>query len=127
MKKLVLVLILMMFSVTAFADEMLVKDEGNNFVNFQTDRNSDYRNFLNRMELDDIQARLKLEQYKNKLSNLNERIYSYKDRITRINNKQRRTMADLNEIDYLKERMTSLVDEHDKLLSEIKQWAGSLK
>ena len=117
---------ILMVSTFSFASEMLVKDESSFFVNLQTDRNADYHNFLNRVGIDDIQARLKFDQYKNKLYNLNERIYSYKDQISRISN-SRKTTANLNQLGYLKERMEALVGEHDKLLAEIKQWADSLK
>ena len=89
----------------------------------QEDKSAANHDFMNSSVLMSRENRIKLNQYRAQFSEISGRIYVLKNRIS-VGLKAHEPKVD--EVAVMRDRLQGLIDEHDKLINEYKQWVASL-
>ena len=101
--------------VAADARALLETQEGKSAANHQ---------YLDENVFQSIEDRNTLNEYRSKFSAIDARIYVLKNQISVA---QKSRSPDMDALANRRQQLETQIDEHDKLLSEYKQWVSSLK
>ena len=127
MKKLYIVLILVLITavgVFAFETPEKVATDAEKLLTAEQAKSDSNRLFLDENKFSSFEDRQKLNEYRSKFGTIDARIYVLKNQIS-VALKSRTPDMDL--VSAKHKQLENQVDEHDKLLSEYKQWVSSLK
>ena len=127
MKKLYIVLLLVSITTAGiFAAETpeKVKADAQAFLETEQGKSDANRQFLDESKFSSFEDRQKLNEYRSKFNAVDAKIYVLKNQIS-VALKSR--TPDMNMVNTKHQQLQTQVDEHDKLLSEYKQWVSSLK
>ena len=89
----------------------------------QQDRSAENRLFMETSILVNHENRIRLNDYRSRFNNINSRINIVKNQInTAINVRVPR----IEEISFLRQQLQGLMDEHNRLINDFRQWVSSL-
>ena len=127
MKKLYIVLLLVLITaagVFAYEKPEKVNADAQTFLEKEQAKSDANHLFLDENVFENFENRQKLNDYRSKFGNIDAKIYVLKNQIS-VALKSRTPDMDL--VSAKRKQLESQVDEHDKLLSEYKQWVSNLK
>jgi hypothetical protein len=90
----------------------------------QQDKSTANHLFMEESVIVSHENRIKLNDYRVKFNSISGRIYILRNQISTALNVREPNVIVLAS---LRQQLQGLIDEHDKLINEFKQWSGSLK
>ena len=126
MKKIFAVLILatLVAGVSFAQSQDKVTSSANFLLDQQQDKSKENHLFIDQSVIVSFENRMKLNEYRAKFNSYNGRIYVLKNQIMNGINSY---SPDVVTLAVQRQQLQELVDEHDKLIAEFRQWVSSLK
>jgi hypothetical protein len=90
----------------------------------EQDRSASNHLFLEESVLGSFENRIKLNEYRTRFNAISGRIYVVKNQITVALNVRE---PNIGTVTNLRQQLTNLVNEHDQLITEFRQWTTSLR
>ena len=126
MKGICIAVVFVLLAGAVFANEESperVATDAQTLLKQQEDKSAANHDFMTSSVLMSRENRIKLNQYRSKFSDISGRIYVLKNRIS-VGLKANDPKVD--EVAAMRERLQGLIEEHDSLVNEYKQWVSSL-
>jgi hypothetical protein len=101
-----------------------VASDADILLGVQQDRSAANHLFMEDSVLMSYENRIKLNDYRTKFNALGGRIYVLKNQITTALNARE---PNVTSVTNLRQQLQSLIDQHDSLINEFKQWTTSLR